>query len=62
LGLFCVLIGYLSVRSTFLPRLIGVLMVLAGLGYLTFLSPPLATMLFPVNLAPAALGEPSLFL
>jgi hypothetical protein len=61
-GFFCVLIGYLIFRSTFLPRVIGVLMMLAGLGYLTFLSPPLATYLSPYNLAPAALGEPSLFL
>jgi hypothetical protein len=61
-GFFCVLIGYLIFRSTFMPRIIGVLMALAGLGYLTFLSPPLATTLSPFNLAPAALGEPSLFL
>jgi hypothetical protein len=36
--------------------------VLAGLGYLTFLSPPLAAYLSPYNLAPAALGEGSLML
>ena len=35
---------------------------LAGLGYITFLSPPLAGYLFPYNLAPAALGETSLML
>jgi hypothetical protein len=35
---------------------------LAGLGYLTFLSPPLAGYLSPYNLAPAALGEGSLML
>jgi hypothetical protein len=61
-GLYCILIGYLIFRSTFLPRLIGVFMALAGLGYLTFLSPPLAAYLSPYNLAPAALGEGSLML
>lgn len=61
-GLYCVLIGYLIFRSTFLPRIIGVFMALAGLGYLTFLSPPLAGYLSPYNLFPAALGEGSLML
>jgi len=61
-GLYCLLLGYLVFRSTFLPRLIGVFMAFAGLGYLTFVSPPLAAYLSPYNLAPAALGEGSLML
>jgi hypothetical protein len=61
-GAYCILIGYLIVRSTFLPRIIGAFMALAGLGYMTFLSPPLAGYLSPYNLAPAALGEGSLML
>jgi hypothetical protein len=38
-GPFCILIGYLVFTSTFLPRFIGLLMVLAGVGWLIFLTP-----------------------
>ena len=60
-GFYCLLIGYLIFRSTFLPRILGVLMAIAGLGWLTFLSPPLAHYLSPYILAPG-LGEGSLTL
>jgi hypothetical protein len=39
-GPFCLLLGYLILRSTLLPGILGVLMMLAGLGWLIFLWPP----------------------
>lgn len=44
-GLFQLALGYLIVKSTFLPRILGVLIALAGVGWLTFLWPPLANAL-----------------
>lgn len=38
-GLFCILIGYLILKSTFLPNILGALMVLAGIGWLIILTP-----------------------
>ncbi len=38
-GPFCILIGYLVFSSTFLPRFLGVMMALAGVGWLIFLWP-----------------------
>jgi hypothetical protein len=62
-GCYCILIGVLILGSKFMPRIIGVFMAIAGTGYLTFLSPPLAHNLFPHVLMPAgALGEGSLIL
>lgn len=62
-GLHCILTGYLIFRSIFLPWILGVLMMLAGLGYLIFLWPPLGDQLFfPYIVVPGVLAEGSLTL
>ncbi len=60
-GFYCLLIGYLIFRSTFLPRVLGGLMAVAGLCYMpysfaTFVSPQFAARLFPWVMMPGA-GE-----
>jgi hypothetical protein len=61
-GVYCLLIGYLIFKSTFLPRILGVPMAFAGLGWLTFLFPPLADYLSPYNLVLGFLAELALML
>jgi Domain of unknown function (DUF4386) len=61
-GFYVLLTGYLIARSTFLPRILGVWSVLAGLGWLTFLYPPLGYRLFPYLAAFGFLGALALIL
>jgi hypothetical protein len=59
-GLYCIAIGYLIVRSTFLPRSLGGLMIIGGLSWITFFLPALARQLAPFNMLPGFLAEVSL--
>jgi hypothetical protein len=61
-GLDCILIGYLIFRSTFVPRILGVLMAIAGFCWLPYLWPQLENRLSPLNLASALLLEGLVFL
>ena len=66
-GCACLVLGYLIFTSTYLPKILGVLMQIAGLCYLTnsfalILSPAFANMISPAILLPAFIGELSLCL
>src|SRR6185369_2866430 len=55
-GLYNLMNGFLILKSTFLPRFLGIFMVIAGLPFLVFLL-PLGKNLSPFAVAPAAIGE-----
>jgi len=66
-GCVCLIDGYLIFRSGYFPKTIGVLMMIAGLSYLTnsfalILAPTFANRIFPAILVPAFVGEASLCL
>jgi len=61
-GLYCFLLGWLIVRSTFLPRLLGALLVIGGACYLAngftiFVFPGYAAQLSLYLLAPPGIAE-----
>jgi len=64
-GIQCVSVGYLIVRSTFVPRILGVLLAVGGLSYVTasfasFLAPEFGGRLALYILPTGFLGEGSL--
>jgi Domain of unknown function (DUF4386) len=66
-GIHCLLIGYLIFKSAFLPRILGVLLAIAGLSYLinsfaSFLAPAFADAWVYYFIAPWILAEGSLTL
>lgn len=66
-GCACLVYGYLIFRSAFLPRILGVLIQIAGLCYLTdsfalTVAPAFADQLFPFIMLPAFIAELSLCL
>jgi Domain of unknown function (DUF4386) len=56
-GLWCFLTGYLIFRSTFLPRILGVLLAIDGLGWMLYVHPPFAFRMFPVIAVASGLAE-----
>lgn len=56
-GLWCVLVGSLIARSTFLPRVLGVLLMIDGVAWMLYLHPPLALRLFPFIAMASGLAE-----
>jgi hypothetical protein len=63
-GCACLIEGYLIYRSGYFPKLIGILMQLAGLSYLTacfaaLFAPAFSDLITPAILVPALIGESS---
>lgn len=64
-GMQCILAGYLIARSTYFPRILGVLLAAGGLSYVisafaSFLSPELGNQLSPYIVPAGLIGEGSL--
>lgn len=55
-GLGTLIEGVLILRSTFLPRTLGIIGILGGLGWLTYFVPTLGNRAFPVVVGVALLG------
>ncbi len=61
-GAYCIGLGCLTLKATFLPKVIGALLIVAGLGWLTYAHPPLAKRLGVLAMAPGMIGEGALTL
>jgi hypothetical protein len=56
-GVWCVVSGYLIFKSRFLPKVLGLLLALDGLAWITYLSPPFGNKLFPIIAVISAIAE-----
>lgn len=56
-AMFELVIGYLILKSTFLPRWLGIWWLLAGIGWLIFLWPPIAANVQPLVIAVGGTAE-----
>lgn len=61
-GFHCVVVGYLLLRSTFFPRILGLLLAIGGVGYMvnilaTVIPPSLGARLFPYIMLPGGVAE-----
>jgi hypothetical protein len=61
-GFHCVVLGYIIFRSTFFPRILGLLLAIGGVGYsasilANFIPPAIGAHLFPYIMLPAGIAE-----
>jgi hypothetical protein len=61
-GFHCVVLGYLLFRSTFFPRILGLLLAIGGIGYMlnifvNIILPAIGAHLFPYIMLPAGIAE-----
>ena len=56
-GFWCLVAGSLIFKSTFLPRVLGVLLMIDGLGWTLYMVPPFASRFFPFIAGASALAE-----
>lgn len=62
-GLWCAVIGFLIFKSTFMPKILGVLLMISGVGWMVYLVPPVANRIFfPYITTASAIGEIPLML
>lgn len=57
LGLFCIVIGWLAMRSRVVPRIVGALLLVSGVAYMPFAVPGISRGFMPMILIPAAIGQ-----
>jgi hypothetical protein len=56
-GIWCMITGRLIFKSTFLPRILGVLLMIDGFGWTLYMVPPFGVMLFPAVATASAAAE-----